>query len=77
MVTESCKQLSIERSDHRFSRRQVREFTGWGNSQLKLHMHRLEVLEYLLLHRGGRARASSMTCFTTATAKIVSPFSVA
>lgn len=57
MVTESCKQLSIERCDHRFSRRQVREFTGWGNTQLKLHLHRLEELEYLLLHRGGRGRS--------------------
>jgi hypothetical protein len=49
--------LSIERSDHRFSRRQVREFTGWGNTQLKLHLHRLEELEYLLLHRGGRGQS--------------------
>jgi len=57
MVTESCKQLSIERCDHRFSRRQVREFTGWGNTQLKLHLHRLEELEYLLLHRGGRGQS--------------------
>jgi len=57
MVTESCRQLSIERSDHRFSRRAVREFTGWGNTQLKLHLHRLEELEYLLLHRGGRGQS--------------------
>ncbi len=57
MVTESCKQLSIERCDHRFSRRQVRETTGWGNTQLKLHLHRLEELEYLLLHRGGRGQS--------------------
>jgi hypothetical protein len=57
MVTESCKQLSVERPDHRFSRRAVREFTGWGNTQLKLHLHRLEELEYLLLHRGGRGQS--------------------
>jgi DNA primase len=57
MVTESCKQLSIERCDHRFSRRQVREFTGWGNTQLRLHFSRLEELEYLLVHRGGRGQS--------------------
>ena len=57
MVTESCKQLAVERCDHRFSRRQVREFSGWGNTQLKLHLHRLEELEYLLLHRGGRGQS--------------------
>jgi len=57
MVTEVCKQSQIERCDHRFSRRQVREFTGWGNTQLKLHLHRLEELEYLLLHRGGRGQS--------------------
>jgi DNA primase catalytic core len=57
MVTEACTRLAIERCDHRFSRRQVREFTGWGNTQLKLHLHRLEELEYLLLHRGGRGQS--------------------
>jgi hypothetical protein len=57
MVTEACERLQIERCDHRFSRRAVREFTGWGNTQLKLHLHRLEELEYLLLHRGGRGQS--------------------
>ena len=57
MVTEACKQSAIERSDHRFSRRQVREFTGWGNTQLRLHFSRLEELEYLLIHRGGRGQS--------------------
>lgn len=57
MVTEACKQSQIERCDHRFSRRQVREFTGWGNTQLRLHFSRLEELEYLLVHRGGRGHS--------------------
>jgi len=30
----------------------VRQFTGWSDSQLKTHLHRLEELEYLALHRG-------------------------
>jgi DNA primase len=57
MVTEACERMAIDRCDHRFSRRAVREFTGWGNTQLKLHLHRLEELEYLLLHRGGRGHS--------------------
>ena len=57
MVTQECERLAVKRSDHRFSRRDIREWTGWGNTQLKLHLHRLEELEYLLLHRGGRGQS--------------------
>jgi DNA primase len=45
------------REDFRFSRRDVREHTGWGHTQLKVHLHRLEELEYLLVHRGGRGQS--------------------
>ena len=44
-------------TDYRFSRRDVRQFTGWGDTQLKMHLHRLEELEYLLVHRGGRGQS--------------------
>ncbi len=47
----------MERCDFRFSRRDVRAATGWGDTQLKLHLHRLEELEYLLVHRGGRGQS--------------------
>ena len=39
--------------DIRFTRREVREATGWGDTQLKLHLSRLESLEYLLVRRDG------------------------
>src|SRR5690606_32097360 len=42
MVRGETERLGIERADFRFSRRQVREYTGWGNTQLKIHLHRLE-----------------------------------
>jgi len=42
--------------DFRFSRRDVRAHTGWGHTQLKTHLHRLEELEYLIVHRGGRGQ---------------------
>jgi hypothetical protein len=56
-VTAECERLKMERSDYRFSRRDVRAFTGWGDTQLKIHLHRLEELEYLLIHRGGRGQS--------------------
>ena len=57
MVTAECKRQQIERSEYRFSRRDVREATGWGDTQLRLHLGRLEELEYLLAHRGGRGQS--------------------
>jgi DNA primase catalytic core len=57
MVRGECKRLRMERGDFRFSRRDVRAFTGWGDTQLKVHLHRLEELEYLLAHRGGRGQS--------------------
>ncbi len=35
----------------------MREHTGLGNTQLKMHLHRLEELEYLLVHAGGRGQS--------------------
>jgi len=56
-VSAECERQKMERSDYRFSRRDVREFTGWGDTQLKIHLHRLEEMEYLLIHRGGRGQS--------------------
>jgi DNA primase len=57
MVAAECVRLQMERNDFRFSRRDVRAYTGWGDTQLKLHLHRLEELEYLLVHHGGRGQS--------------------
>jgi hypothetical protein len=57
MVTMGCEREKMERADYRFSRRDVRAYTGWGDTQLKIHLHRLEELEYLLIHRGGRGQS--------------------
>jgi DNA primase len=57
MVTEASQRQNIERGEFRFSRREVREYTHWGDTQLKLHLHRLEELEYLIVHRGGRGQS--------------------
>jgi hypothetical protein len=55
-VTAECQRLAMERKDFRFSRREVRDATGWGNTQLKIHLGRLEDLEYLAVHRGSRGQ---------------------
>jgi DNA primase catalytic core len=57
MVVAACEREKIERAEHRFSRRDVRAFTGWGDSQLKKHLARLEDMEYLIVHRGGRGQS--------------------
>jgi DNA primase catalytic core len=56
MVSGECRRLKVDRSDFRFSRRDVRAHTGWGHTQLKTHLHRLEELEYLIVHHGGRGQ---------------------
>ena len=56
MVTEECARLEIERLDYRFSRATVRHYTRWGDTQLKVHLRRLEELEYLIVRRGGRGQ---------------------
>lgn len=57
MVSAECERQKIERADFRFSRKDVRAFTAWSDSQLKKHLHRLEELEYLLAHQGGRGQS--------------------
>jgi hypothetical protein len=57
MTSEECQRLKMERKDYRFSRRDVRRYTEWGDTQLRVHLQRLEDLEYLLAHRGGRGQS--------------------
>jgi DNA primase catalytic core len=56
MVTERCAKMKCPRDVCLFSRRDVREKTGWGNSQLKVHLDRLTEFEYLVVHRGSRGQ---------------------
>ena len=57
LITKNCKNESIEQSDYYFSRKMIRDATSWGNTQLKIHLARLEDMEYLLVHKGGRGQA--------------------
>ncbi|MGH9608641.1 MAG: toprim domain-containing protein [Bryobacteraceae bacterium] len=57
MVSAECERQKIERTDFRFSRRDLRQHTKWGDTQLRVHLRRLEELEYLLVHHGGRGQS--------------------
>jgi hypothetical protein len=56
-VTQQCESEKIKQRDFRFSRRQVRDMSGWTDFQIKKHMTRLQEMEYLLAHRGGRGQS--------------------
>jgi DNA primase catalytic core len=56
LATEACARDGIERSDWRFTRRELREKTGQGNTQLKVHLGRLEELEYLASHKATKGQ---------------------
>lgn len=55
-VKLETERLAIKQTDLRFTRRQVRELTGWGDTQLKVHLARLAELEYVLAHRVSRGQ---------------------
>jgi DNA primase catalytic core len=57
MVRQESERLKVEKSDFRFTRRHVRRFTGWGHTQLCIHLDRLVSMEYLLVHRGSRGQS--------------------
>ncbi len=55
-LTAQCADHQRERSDVRLLAREVREITGLGPTQVKLHLRRLVDLEYVLVHRAPRGQ---------------------
>jgi DNA primase len=51
MVTAMAREQQISAEAVRFSRRTVREKTGWSVTQVKEHLIRLLELEYVIVHR--------------------------
>jgi DNA primase len=52
LVRTKSTEQGMARSEVRFTRREVRAFTGWGHTQIAIHCARLEALEYVVAHRG-------------------------
>ncbi len=55
-VSEECTRKNLTRADYRFSRKDVRAWTGWTDFQVRMHLEKLAALEYLLVHRGQRGQ---------------------
>ncbi|MFX1766173.1 CHC2 zinc finger domain-containing protein [Paraburkholderia sp. A1RI-2L] len=53
-VNGRCVATAQKQNEFRFTRRDVREATSWGDTQLKVHLARLVELEYVIAHRGLR-----------------------
>lgn len=56
-VQAECEREGMDQADFHFSRRQAREATGWGDTQLRVHLDRLVEMEFLVTHRGRRGQA--------------------
>jgi hypothetical protein len=56
LVDGVAARQGMKRGEVRFTQRDVREFTSWGNTQLKVHLTRLEEHEYVLVHRTHHAQ---------------------
>ena len=55
-VRGQARAQAIPQAEVRFTRKDVRETTGWGDTQMKVHLARLVELEYLLTHRAERGQ---------------------
>jgi hypothetical protein len=74
LVTERAKREGLERSDVRFTQREVRERMSLGLSQLKAHLGTLVEHEYLVVHRGGHAQRHHYELCASATEGERGPF---
>jgi hypothetical protein len=52
LVSAHAEAKKLHRRAVRFTRRELREALGWGDTQLKVHLGRLVDLELVLAHRG-------------------------
>jgi DNA primase len=55
-VRQQMHQRAVPRAEARFTRAELRAASGFGDTQLKLHLARLSELEYLLTHRAERGQ---------------------
>jgi len=67
LITEKARREGLDRSDARFTQRELREYANWSATQVKVQLKRLSELEYVVTHhRGGhRQRAHYELCVST------------
>ena len=56
LVQETSTREQCPAADVHFTRRTVRDFTGWTDFQVRAHLAQLESLEYVIAHRGARGQ---------------------
>ncbi|MBI1754261.1 MAG: toprim domain-containing protein [Acidobacteria bacterium] len=56
-VQAECGREGMGQADFHFSRKQARDATGWGDTQVRIHLDRLVEMEFLVTHRGRRGQA--------------------
>jgi len=56
MASGLAVQFGVTLPEVRFTRRDIRDYTQWSDSQLKNHCKRLSEMEYLLIHGGHRGQ---------------------
>jgi DNA primase catalytic core len=59
MVKELSKKQKTPMENVEFNRRQIREYIGWTDWQIKVHIKQLEQLEYLYVRVGARGKRYS------------------
>jgi hypothetical protein len=57
MVKDLAAKEGVNQEDVHFTRRQVRAYTGWSETQVRTHLDRLQTMEYVLAHRGMRGQS--------------------
>jgi len=56
MVMTRAGEQGIEPREYRFTRRDIREYSGWSDFQVRIHMKQLEELEYIYTMIGRRGK---------------------
>ena len=65
-VREPMKAGQIEQKLARFTRREIREKTGWSETQTRLHLERLEAMEYVQRRSGKQGSLCQYELLTAA-----------
>ena len=57
MIQDMCQQRTADQNDEvRFTRRDIRIFTGWSDFQIRTHINQLEDLEYIFSTTGRKGK---------------------
>ena len=56
MSGNACQDKDVSAKEYRFNRRQIREYSGWSDFQIRTHIRQLEELEYIYSTVGRRGK---------------------